>query len=130
MLKTRPIRHFNNDLDKRWMTDDYFDLVVWYDGVGDVYGLELGYDKLGLERVLRWRRGQGYLHAQVDGGGGAFSHMSPVLGASWIEFPLEEVHREFMGRTVELDPGIRQFVADHLVEYGRVQHGAATGKGE
>lgn len=129
MLKTRPIRHFTNDLDKRWMSDDYFDLVVWYDGEGGVYGFQLSYDRPGRERALKWTRAGGFLHALVDEGDspGTNPLISPVLVSDqWIEFPFDEVHREFLKRTVELDPAIRGLVVDHLVAYARAQAGAMT----
>lgn len=131
MLKTRPIRHFTNDLDKRWMKDDYFDLVVWYNTTGSVYGFQLGYGEPEEDHVLTWTQESGTHHARVSYGTGTRSgNVSPVLvHGPWIEFPFEEVYREFVKRTVELDPEIRQLVEGHLVEYARRQKPAASVEG-
>ena len=39
-LANRPIRPVANELDRRWISDDYFDLIVWHDSSGRIHGFQ------------------------------------------------------------------------------------------
>ena len=42
MLTPAPKRKINGDYERRWMADDYFDLIVWYEPSGaGVHGFQL-----------------------------------------------------------------------------------------
>ena len=45
MLDAAPKRHVHGDYDRRWLSDDYFDLIVWYTSTNTVHGFQLCYDK-------------------------------------------------------------------------------------
>ena len=56
---------------RRWFTDDFFDLIVWYkNGPKSVkIGFQLCYNKnTPQEKSLTWRKNQGYMHNAVDQG--------------------------------------------------------------
>ncbi len=69
---------------RRWFTDAYFDLIVWYAEDGGLAGFQLCYDKQGWERAFTWRQGHACVHEAMDSGETpGHSKMSPVLmGAS------------------------------------------------
>ena len=52
MLTNQAIRTVADDLDRRWISDDYFDFIVWYETDVQIYGFQLCYDKSGRERAL------------------------------------------------------------------------------
>jgi len=45
MLTDEPKRSVRDDYDRRWISDDYFDLIVWYDRKDMVHGFQLCYGK-------------------------------------------------------------------------------------
>lgn len=54
---------------RRWFTDDYFDLIVWYkNDRKTIDGFQLCYDKEHKERALTWRSSGSYVHTGVDDG--------------------------------------------------------------
>lgn len=111
MLTTRPVQHFSNDLDKSFSIDDYLDLVVWYEPMGQMHGFQLCYDRYGRQRAVTWTANGGFSHSlvQLNGSSGLGAGMSPVL-QTCDDFPWRDVLREFEVRTPELDPVVRRLV--------------------
>ena len=120
MLLTQPIRKVQDDLDRRWMSDDFFDLIIWYEPSGVICGFQLCYNKKEGECALTWKRSCGFEHSALDSGEQSpNANDTPVLaGATFRDFPLGAVLSEFLRRTPQLEPSIREFVIDRLVEYG------------
>ena len=54
----KPVR---GDYDRRWLSDDFFDLVIWYRPDDTIYGFQLCYDKPSWERALTWMSDRGFL---------------------------------------------------------------------
>jgi hypothetical protein len=118
MLKDTPIRVIERDRPRRWMLDDYLDLIIWYQPDGSIYGFQLAYDKLGDERALTWLHTGRFSHCRIDdgeGGGGTFAKGTPMLLAGG-EFDYELVKKEFIQRSVKIDPEIRELVLSKLAE--------------
>jgi len=87
MLKEVPnARQIPGDPPRRWFSDDYFDLIVWYEGDKSFYGFQLCYDLERKPRALTWTKKHGYHHAGIDSGeslsGGGKE--SPVLVADGL----------------------------------------------
>ncbi len=117
MLHDAPIRLKVGDLPRRWIADDFFDLIVWYDGDQRVHGFQLCYDKEGHERALTWIRRKGFQHSRVDSGDNLpTENRAPVL-ISGGAFPSALVIAEFRRRSVTLSPELRRFVLSKLAEY-------------
>lgn len=118
MLKNQPIKPGKrNDLDRRWLSDDYFDLIVWYEADGNIHGFQLCYDKPGRERALTWRCGVGFWHTGIDTGEtNCYSNLTPILVADGV-FPAAQVRDEFMARGRLLPPEIRDLVLGKIAEY-------------
>lgn len=120
MLENQPIKHVANDLDRRWMSDDYFDLIVWYEPSGAIHGFQLCYERNRNERALTWTRQKGFRHSGIDSGEQCpLGNATPVLrkGAA---FPAAKVQREFAARSKSLPAEIRELVLARIAEYAQV----------
>ena len=119
MLTNQPIRPVKNDLDRRWIYDDYFDLIVWYESSGRIHGFQLCYDKEGLERALTWIPSRGFHHSGIDSGESSpLSNQTPMLIPDG-EFPFEKVRSEFLARSKTLPAEICDLVLARIAEYER-----------
>ncbi len=117
MLSGSPVRQIPGDLPRRWMSDDYFDLIVWYSDDGCIHGFQLCYDKRGDERALTWTQDNGFQHHRVDTGeSSAVSNSTPILVAGG-EFAGAVVEAEFARRSEQVSAEIRQLVLSKLMEY-------------
>jgi hypothetical protein len=106
-------------MDRRWISDDYFDLIVWYDPDGAIHGFQLCYDKAREERALTWMRDLGFRHTRIDGGETSpFANQTPVLAADG-EFSAAQVRAEFIARSGLLPAEIRGLVLAKMEEYER-----------
>jgi hypothetical protein len=79
------------DYKRSWMSDDYFDLVVWYERSNAIHGFQLCYDKPHWERALTWMFDRGFIHAAIDSGEeDPQANRTPVLVPDG-SFPADEV---------------------------------------
>jgi hypothetical protein len=102
---------------RRWFTDDYFDLIVWYDHKRRLIGFQLCYDKQEQERALTWTRAHGFRHDRIDSGEGpGHSKMTPIIVADGA-FDAGPVARRFREASANIEPGIASFVSARLSEY-------------
>lgn len=119
MLAYPSLTSVPRDCDRRWISDDWFDLIVWYAAGGEVLGFQLCYDKGGTERALTWLREGGTFHAWIDSGETSpLANRTPVL-MPIDEFPVEQVRAEFMVRGRELPEELRALVLDHMDAFAR-----------
>jgi len=117
MLGNQPIRPVARDLDRRWISDDYFDLIVWYEPGGGIHGFQLCYDKSGHERALTWTLEGGFKHTAIDSGEtNPNANRTPILVADGA-FPAAQVRGEFMARGKLLPSEIRDLVLGKIEEY-------------
>ena len=114
---------------RRWFTDEYFDLIVWYDSPGAasplpdsleaLRGFQLCYDKAGRERAVTWTREHGYQHNRIDSGEiPGRAKMTPVVVADG-EFSNDAVADAFRSEAAALDPALAQFVYAAVKAYPR-----------
>jgi hypothetical protein len=105
---------------RRWFSDSYFDLIVWYKREGAaIAGFQLCYDKEREERALTWRRGQGFDHKRIDDGDvTGRMKMTPVLIPDGI-FDHAAIAERFRRESEKIDPDIRTFVYDRVKHYPR-----------
>jgi len=105
------------------MSDEYFDLFVWYETEGCVHGFQLCYDKPHHERALTWTRQRGFQHTAIDSGESKpTANRTPVLIDNG-ELPVEEVRREFITRSRLLPAEIRVLVLTRISDYEQQQRG-------
>jgi hypothetical protein len=114
------VRQFKNEGHRRWFSDNYFDLIVWYDDAkAAIAGFQLCYDRTGRERAVTWRKERGFSHNCIDEGEGIsvqLSKMSPIL-ASDGEFSKEAVGEKFKAASSRIDAEIADFVYAKISAY-------------
>ncbi len=102
---------------RRWFSDDYFDLIVWFSVTGDITGFQLCYDKNGQERTLTWTDSSGFRHDQVDSGEESpTKNQAPVLMPVG-NFPRASIVDQFTTRSAAIDQQISTFVSRMLQVY-------------
>jgi len=110
-------KRVSGDYDRRWLSDDYFDLIVWYTSSGAIHGFQLCYDKPLWERALTWISTKGFSHMQVDDGEqNAWNNQTPILTPDGA-FPADMVVAEFRRRGAELPVELRDLVLHKIDEY-------------
>ncbi|MBV9007695.1 MAG: hypothetical protein JO354_00800 [Verrucomicrobia bacterium] len=116
-----PKKAVPGDYDRTWLSDDYFDLIVWHLPSGVIHGFQLCYGKPRWERALTWRSGRGFSHMQVDDGEhSAWGNATPILIPDGA-FPAETVVAEFQRRALDLPVELRQLVLKKIEEYVRTR---------
>ena len=116
LVEKKDVRQIPGEGVRRWFTDNYFDLIVWYEE-GQVIGFQLCYDKGGHERALTWHRPHRYLHTRVDDGEVPFAYkMSPVLVQDGV-FDHERIAEKFRRASTRFESRIAGLVLDALRVY-------------
>lgn len=102
---------------RRWFTDEYFDLIVWYADEGSIDGFQLCYDKEKRERALTWRRSGSYVHEAVDDGElYGRNKMTPVMVQDGV-FDKTEVSGKFRKHASGIESELTSFVLEKLMEF-------------
>jgi hypothetical protein len=116
LAEIRDVRQVEGEGFRRWFTDDYFDLIVWYEG-GSLVGFQLCYDKQQHERALTWTREHGFQHDRIDSGETpGHSKMTPIIVADGV-FSRDPVAERYRKASAEIDAGIARFVYETLRTY-------------
>ncbi len=119
MLKEYPAKRANDDSQRRWFADEYFDLIVWFDEDGDISGFQLCYDKGPAERALTWTCETGYSHNRIDGGeDNPAKDQTPILTPDGV-FASQQVLQRLIDSSAKVDSDISDFVIAKLRSYPR-----------
>ena len=103
------------------MSDDYLDLIVWYERSNAIRGFQLCYGKPQQERALTWLKNRGFAHTQIDSGeDNPEANRTPILLPDG-SFPQEQVTREFRQRSQQLPKSLRNFVLTRLRQFAAKQ---------
>jgi hypothetical protein len=117
MLNEPPKSAVAGDYDRRWISDDYFDLIVWYTPRDTVHGFQLCYDKPRWERALTWLSDRGFAHTEVDSGeDDPHVNRTPVLVPDG-SFRADKVLAEFARRGSTLPVELRKLVTEKISEF-------------
>ena len=137
LVERTNVRQIAGEGYRRWFSDEYFDLILWYEGEAQadstadkVVGFQLCYDKRGQERALSWHREGGFSHDLIDAGEiPGKASMSPVLQPGG-ELP-EAVIERFRSSSLEVGLFIKNLVCTKLSEYRKASRrsGAARTAG-
>jgi hypothetical protein len=101
---------------RRWYTDDYFELIVWYHDDNSISGFQLCYDRSKQEHALTWRAGEGSGHHRIDSGEASpLKNMTPVLLPDGV-VPYTALIQRFQERAANIDPAIVRLVVRVLNE--------------
>ena len=134
LVERRNVRQIAGEGFRRWFSDEYFDLIVWYEGEAQadstadvVSGFQLCYDKPGQERALSWRREGGFSHDLIDAGEiPGQANMNPVLEPGG-ELP-EAVVARFRSNSLEVGLSIQDLVRTKLGEYRKACRRRGAGR--
>ena len=119
MMQEHPdVRQIEGDPRRRWFSDDFFDLIVWFAPDGSMHGFQLCYDRDFKPRALTWLKGHGYTHDGIDDGDapGGMNKSSPILVADGL-FDKEDIAAKFETSAAELPDDIRGPVREKIREY-------------
>ncbi|HNW43122.1 MAG TPA: hypothetical protein PKI19_01365 [Elusimicrobiales bacterium] len=110
------IRQVPGDPPRRWWSDEYFDLIVWFAPDKTVWGFQLCYDRDRKPRALTWTRANGYTHSGIDDGEGwsPSAHKgSPILVADGL-FDTKSIGDKLAAAAGGLPPEIRSVVLNKV----------------
>jgi hypothetical protein len=117
LTEIQNVRQIPGEGFRRWFSDNYFDLIVWYDDERKLVGFQLCYDKVGRERALTWTREHGFQHNRIDSGEIAgHIKMSPVIVADG-DFGSERVAELFNKESARIDQAVSRFVYSAVKRY-------------
>jgi hypothetical protein len=120
MLKENPCKQIPGEPPRRWISDDYFDLIVWGESPENPVGFQLCYGKPHAEHAFTWLSDRGFSHTAIDDGESSpFSNCTPILVADG-NFPAETIKRKFLWRSADIDPQVRELVLQKIEEYASV----------
>jgi hypothetical protein len=111
------LRQIEGEHRRRWFSDDYFDLIVWFEEEEPV-GFQLCYNIGKDEHAVTWFKDKSYSHAKVDEGEEVFRlyKSSPVLTANGAFDPLA-VAEKFKESSKEIDTKIADLVYKIITEH-------------
>jgi hypothetical protein len=117
LAEIRNPRQIEGEGFRRWFTDEYFDLIVWYAEDRTLLGFQLCYDKLDHERALTWTREHGFQHNRIDAGEvPGHAKMTPLIIADG-EFSRDPVAERFRKASGRIEPAVAQFVYKTVKKY-------------
>ena len=103
---------------RRWFSDNYFDLIVWFDEKDEIIGFQLCYEISRNERALTWQKEEGYYHNRVISGesSAGISKLTPILVQDGV-FDYESIARVLKNESRELEEKIAEFVYEKVKQY-------------
>ena len=95
---------------KRWFSDDDFDLTLYQDEENNIIKFELSYDKGRGEHSIIWKQSDSYSHYSVDDGESVSGKikMTPILVANGA-FDWERVANRFINASEKIVKDIADF---------------------
>ena len=102
---------------RRWFSDDDFDLIVWFDDAAAIVAIQLCYDKSRTERAVTWSLERGHEHFRVDAGEASPLRNETPLFVADGPFRKDRIVEMFLRAAEALDPAIRSFVVARLLEF-------------
>jgi hypothetical protein len=119
MVEMRNVRQDPGDCFRRWFFDTNFDLIVWYQPDGSVFGFQLCYDKASSEKALTWTSADGFSHASVDTGEASpWFNRTPVLTKNDDRSHMARLLSSFQLSEEGLPDELQMLVMHKIKEYG------------
>jgi len=112
------VRQIPGDPPRRWFSDEFFELIVWFAPDASIFGFQLCYDIGNKPRALTWLRDSGYTHDGIDDGDTAegANKASPILVPDGI-FNTEHIAARFAAAAGGLPHDIRELVLEKTREF-------------
>jgi hypothetical protein len=120
LTELKGISQKNEKYHRRWFEDDYFELIVWQDTAGGIYGFQLCYERFGDERTLTWKTDTGFDHERIDDSRSMGSMPATAILVPDGVFPAGMIIEKFTAHAREIDPGIASFVIGKMGVYGDI----------
>jgi hypothetical protein len=120
MLKEFYITQKEPNIRKRYFSDGYFDLFVWYyQNTDRIKGFQLCYDVGYNEHSLTWTMENGYSFTKIDSGDSAYFQASPILVEGDI-FPAEQILVKLIAVSQNIGNEISGLIISKIAEYGNI----------
>ena len=103
---------------RRWFFDNYFDLIVWYNEEGNIFGFQLCYDRPRNQRALTWKSPSLYFHMRIDDGENRPGNYksTPILVPDGV-FDFKSIAERFKIVSTNVDSNISELVYDKIINY-------------
>ena len=122
LREIRGVEQRNPQLTKRWFQDDYFDLFIWQNNTAEIVQFQLCYRRDEPdERVLEWRRGQGFLHMKPEDVRANDFFLENDTWALTLDgvLPYATVKKRFEATAGGLPAELRAFIGQKIKDYAR-----------
>jgi len=115
LTEIKDVRQIANEQPRRWFSDDYFDLIIWFDKDGSIWGFQLCYDRKANQRALTWTKINGYDHSGIDDGEGPTGahKSSPILVRDGL-FDHKSAGEKLADAAGELPPELLSFILEKI----------------
>jgi len=112
------VRQIQGESKRRWFSDQYFDLIVWFGEQDEIVGFQLCYDITRTHRALTWQQNKGFTHHKIDDGENRPGKVkaSPILVPDGL-FDAERIARRFQEASSNMEPRIVNFIYKKLQQY-------------
>ena len=112
------VRQIPDDPPRRWFSDEFFDLIVWFAPDRSIHGFQLCYDIGNKPRALTWFKDKGYTHNGIDDGepAGGVNKASPILVPDGL-FDTPHISAKLAAAGGDLPRDIRELVLTKIREY-------------
>ena len=116
MEELKNVYQKKDDSIRRWFSDNYFDLIIWYDEDKVIIGFQLCYDVQNYERAITFSQGN-FSHNKIDQGNESpTKNRTPILVADGY-FDDSIVLPKFIAASKNLEAEIANYVISKIKEY-------------
>jgi hypothetical protein len=118
LTEYKNVRQIIGEPRRRWFSDDFFDLIVWFSKENFILGFQLCYDMGGSQRALTWKRPDAYFHQRIDDGEGRpGKHKATPILVPDGRFNYKLIASRFQKESVNIEPVISKFIYNVLSAY-------------
>jgi len=116
MIEIKNVHQKIGDSFRRWFSDNYFDLIIWYNDEKEIIGFQLCYDIKENEKAITYSDGK-FSHNRIDQGeDNPSKNRTPILVADGI-FDELKVLPKFEESAKNLENEIKEYVFRKITEY-------------
>ncbi len=115
------VKQVPSEPDRRWFEDDFFDLLIWENEVGEIVEFQLCYDKRHDQHALTWKKQSGYMHNKVDDGEnnpGKYKASAMLIPDGIFDF--ETIAEKFKRNSKDMDSNVSLFVYGKIKEFSNI----------
>ena len=117
LVELKNVRQVEKEGIRRWFSDEFFDLIVWYDYSNNIDGFQLCYDKDNDERALTWMTDGGFRHDRIETGETPYAiKKTPIILQNGV-FNKEKIAALFKKKAKSIDKQIADLVYHKILEY-------------